>query len=124
MWDPGGPQTSLFVLCVAVVEMCGGKGGITQRCTARGFGCGHIIKIQRGWDLLEEGLFERLLRLAIAGRVWRYALKPLCTSFSLARKTRGSRHGHSRGALAGRPVHIAGHAPGHYVHCVTSSAGD
>jgi hypothetical protein len=28
------------VLCVAVVEICGGKGGITHRCTARGFSCG------------------------------------------------------------------------------------
>lgn len=85
-WDPGGPQPSLFVLCVAVVEICGGKGGITQRCIARGLSCGPIINIQRCCDLLEERLFEWLLRLALAGRVWGYALEPRCTSFSQARK--------------------------------------
>ena len=84
--DMGAPQASLFVLCFAVIEICGGKGGITKHCSNRGISCGPIIEIQRGWNLLEDGLFDWLLRLSLAGRVWLTVLEPPCTSFSLARK--------------------------------------
>ena len=45
-----------------------------------------MIELKCGWDLFKPGLFEWLVALALAGRVWLMTLEPPCTTFSLARK--------------------------------------
>ena len=81
-----GPTRCLFVMCFVVIEICGGKGGITSSCRKKGVYCGPVIEIQDGWDLLDPNLFLWLLRLSLAGRVWLMVLEPPCTTFSLARR--------------------------------------
>ena len=63
MWDltcPGSARC-LFVMCFVVIEICGGKGGITSSCRKRGIYCGPVIEVQDGWDLLDPILVPWLL---------------------------------------------------------------
>ena len=81
-----GPARCLCVMCFVVIEICGGKGGITSSCRKRGIYCGPVIEIQDGWDLLDPNIVLWLLRLSIAGRAWVMILEPPCTTFSLAQR--------------------------------------
>ena len=65
-----GPAKCLFVLSFVVVEVCGGMGGITKACARRGMRCGPVIELAPGYDVFDAGLFERLMRLALCGRIW------------------------------------------------------
>ena len=80
------PERCLFELKYVVLEVCGGKGGISGACRKASIYCGPVIELADGFDLLSGSLFFLLLRLCLAGRVWLAVLEPPCTTFSLARK--------------------------------------
>ena len=81
----GRPSAGLGTCWFAVLEVCGGCGGITKWCNRMGLVAGPVIEPKRGWDLFENGLFLWLFRLALAGRIWLLVLEPPCTTFSIAR---------------------------------------
>ena len=81
----GGPRLGLDQLCFVVIEICGGAGGISSACGRRNVSCGPVIEIKKGMDFLDESLFNWLIRLSLAGRIWVAILEPPCTTFSLAR---------------------------------------
>ena len=70
-----------------MIEVRGGKGGVTRSCVARGIHCGPVIEIKLGWNIFENGLFEWLMRLSLSGRVWIFVLEPPCTSFFFSSET-------------------------------------
>ena len=80
------PERGLFVLCFVMIEVCGGRGGVTKACRQRGMFCGPVIELALGYDVFDATLFDWLLRLSLSGRVFCILLEPPCTSFSLARK--------------------------------------
>ena len=95
-----------------VLEVCGGKGGISMECRKAGVFCGPVIEIADGFDLLCGDLFMLLMRLCLAGRVWLAVLEPPCTTFSLARKP-GLRDSRSpEGYNVGEPKTHAGNLLG------------
>ena len=81
----GRLSAGLGTCCFAVLEVCGGCGGITKWCNRLGLVTGPVIELKQGWDLFEEGLFLWLFCLALAGRIWLLILEPPCTTFSIAR---------------------------------------
>ena len=81
----GNPRPGPGKLCFAVIEVCGGWGGITIHCQRRGFCTGPVIELKKGWDQFASGLFFWLLRLCLDGRVWLLFVEPPCTTFSIAR---------------------------------------
>ena len=83
--DAERPHASLGTCCFAVLEVCGGCGGITKWSARYGLSVGAVSELKRGWDMFEDGLFHWLLRLALAGRIWLLVLEPPCTTFSIAR---------------------------------------
>ena len=42
-------------MCFAVMEVCGGWGGITMHCQRRGLCTGPVIELKKGWDLFAPG---------------------------------------------------------------------
>ena len=83
--DAERPHASLGTCCIAVLEVCGGCGGITKWCSRYGLSVGPVIELKRRWNMFEDGMFHWLFRLALAGRVWLLVLEPPCTTFSIAR---------------------------------------
>ena len=81
----GNPRPGPGRLCFAVIEVCGGWGGITMHCEKQGLSTGPVIELKKGWDLFASGLLFWLLRLALDGRVWLLFLELPCTTFSIAR---------------------------------------
>ena len=59
----GRPSAGSGTCCFAVLEVCGGCGGITEWCNRMGLVTGPVIELKRGWDLFEKGLFLWLFRL-------------------------------------------------------------
>ena len=83
--DAERPHASLGICCFAVLEVCGGCGGITKWCSRYGLPVGPVIELKRGWNMFEDGMFHWFFRLALAGRIWLLMLEPPCTTFSIAR---------------------------------------
>ena len=81
----GDPKGDIGVCCFAVMEVCGGVGGISKYASAFGLRTGPVLELKKGWDLFEGGLFMWLFRMCLAGRIWLLVLEPPCTTFSIAR---------------------------------------
>ena len=66
----GRSERSLYKLCFVVLEVCGGSGGISASWDARGVQRGAVIELKAGFYLWSEDIFNWVLRLCLAGRVW------------------------------------------------------
>ena len=81
----GDPKGDIGPCCFAVLEVCGGCGGISKYTRRYGLRTGPVLEIKKGWDLFAGGVFMWLFRMCLAGRIWLLVLEPPCTTFSIAR---------------------------------------
>ena len=49
-----------------MLEVCGGRGGVTRACRKRGILCGPVIELALGYDVFDASLFDWLLRLSLS----------------------------------------------------------
>ena len=83
--ETGDPKGDIGTCCFAVLEVCGGCGGISKYTRRYGLRTGPVLEIKKGWDLFAGGVFMWLFRMCLAGRIWLLILEPPCTTFSIAR---------------------------------------
>ena len=81
----GDPRGDIGTCCFAVMEVCGGCGGISKYTIEFGLRTGPVLELKKGWDIFEGGLFMWLFRMCLAGRIWLLVFEPPCTTFSIAR---------------------------------------
>ena len=74
--EMGDPKGDVGTCCFAVMEICGGCGGISKYTRRFGLRTGPVLEIKKGWDLFAGGVFMWLFRMCMAGRIWLLILEP------------------------------------------------